>query len=338
MPGHVPAADDHGADHDAADDHLAASRGSRGSRTPTRRCAAAIANGNHSLTAAASAQRRRGATAGRTSWRRCRDVEAHRVERRRAPQREQALQRHVRGDREEDQHDQRLQVAARRRGSASCCRSRSASVIPKPNRKPPTSERQPRDPAAGVERLRQVDRPDDLQRRRRRRSRRRSRAPTSASGASRRSSRRRLIAPIVQKLTRVATAPNTAASTNAQPVTSAGRWIGVLHAANYRTRVDRLAAAAVGACRGHGRLTPFRRQRRSQRRCRPRPRDRRRTVQEPDALAMLDHDHLRACMRTQATQATAACALTLARWRSRSRSRAPPTPPWPSAASAASTS
>ena len=34
-----------------------------------------------------------------------------------------------------------------------------------------------------------------------------------------------LIAPIVQKLTRVATAPNTVASRNARPVTSAGKWL-----------------------------------------------------------------------------------------------------------------
>ena len=38
------------------------------------------------------------------------------------------------------------------------------SVIPKPNRNPPTSERQPADAIAGVERLRQVDEARDLQR------------------------------------------------------------------------------------------------------------------------------------------------------------------------------
>ena len=45
----------------------------------------------------------------------------------------------------------------RRRGSASCCRSPTPSVMPKPNRNPPTSMRQPRDPRRRCRSTCQVD-------------------------------------------------------------------------------------------------------------------------------------------------------------------------------------
>ena len=50
-----------------------------------------------------------------------------------------------------------------------------------------------------------------------------------------------LIAPIVQKLTRVATAPNTAASTNASPVTSPGRWLASCMSKLWHARVPAAA-------------------------------------------------------------------------------------------------
>ena len=187
MARHVPAADDHRADDEAADDQLAASCGTRGSRTRTRRAparrraAARVARAAPTPAAMASAGRSDVLRADVDSADGSSPFARHR--------REHALQRHVRGrprGTPARPRDFRLPAPAR---ISVLLPQPDASVMPKPNRKPPTRCDSHGTCAGRVDRLRHVDQAGRLQRARCRRSRRRSPAATCASAASRRSSR-----------------------------------------------------------------------------------------------------------------------------------------------------
>ena len=159
---HVPAADDHRADDDAADDHLAGPAkvaiGEYVSRQRDRHD-----DGNPELRRGAAPQgdhdRRQ---VGRRGAQRP-EVEAHRIEPVHPPQREYAAQRHVRRDREEDEDDERLEVAAAdpdQRLAAASRPERHAEA----EQEAADEQRQPAHAAAGVDRFGQIDETRRLQR------------------------------------------------------------------------------------------------------------------------------------------------------------------------------